>query len=395
MDPVELRRRNFISEFPKQIASGLTIDSGDYHASLDKLLEMLDLDAIRADQAARRERNDPVQIGVGFSTYNEMCGLAPSRILGAIRYAAGGWESATIRFQPLGSVQVVTGTSPHGQGPRDSLVADRRRPARGRPGRGRGSARRHRCLSAWARHVRQPLAGRRRRRALARKPEGDREGAPDRRPPIRGRTGRSRVQGGRVPGQGRSAEGRWRSRRSLSKRGRRTTFPTGWSRGWRRRRSTTRPTSPGRGARTPPSSKSTPRPATRASSATSRSTTAAPSSIPLIVDGQIHGGVTQGIATALYEEGALRRRGQPDDDEHDDLPRPVGSRGAELRARPHRDQEPDQSARRQGRGRDRHDRRRTRGRERGDRRTLASRRHGHRDADDTGASLARDRGGEG
>ena len=116
MDRVELRRRNFISEFPKQIASGLTIDSGDYHASLDKLLEMLDLDAIHADQAARRERNDPVQIGVGFSTYNEMCGLAPSRILGAIRYAAGGWESATIRFQPLGSVQVVTGTSPHGQG---------------------------------------------------------------------------------------------------------------------------------------------------------------------------------------------------------------------------------------------------------------------------------------
>ncbi len=116
MDPVELRRRNFITEFPKTIASGLTIDSGDYVASLDKLLEMLDLDAIRADQAARRLSGATVQIGVGFSTYNEMCGLAPSRILGAIRYAAGGWESATIRFQPLGSVQVVTGTSPHGQG---------------------------------------------------------------------------------------------------------------------------------------------------------------------------------------------------------------------------------------------------------------------------------------
>ena len=71
---------------------------------------------------------------------------------------------------------------------------------------------------------------------------------------------------------------------------------------------------------------------------------------PLIVDGQIHGGVTQGIATALYEEGALRRRGQPDDDEHDDVPRPVGGRGSELRARPHRDEEPDQSARREGRG---------------------------------------------
>ncbi len=115
MDSLELRRRNFISEFPKTISSGLTIDSGDYHASLDKLLEVLDLDAFRSEQRSRRDRGDAKQLGVGFSTYTEMCGLAPSRILGAIRYAAGGWESATIRFQPLGSVQVVTGTSPHGQ----------------------------------------------------------------------------------------------------------------------------------------------------------------------------------------------------------------------------------------------------------------------------------------
>ena len=115
IDPVELRRRNFITEFPAQLASGLTIDSGDYHASLDRLLELLDLDSIRKEQAERRERGDAKLLGVGFSTYNEMCGLAPSRILGAIRYAVGGWDSATIRVQPLGSVQVVTGTSPHGQ----------------------------------------------------------------------------------------------------------------------------------------------------------------------------------------------------------------------------------------------------------------------------------------
>ena len=115
IDPIELRRKNFISEFPHTMASGLTIDAGDYQASLDRLLEMLDLDAIRAEQEARRSSGDAKQIGVGFSTYNEMCGLAPSRILGAIRYAVGGWDSATIRFQPLGSIQVVTGTSPHGQ----------------------------------------------------------------------------------------------------------------------------------------------------------------------------------------------------------------------------------------------------------------------------------------
>ena len=116
MDRVELRRKNFITDFPATLASGLTIDSGDYVASLDRLLEHLGLGEIEAEQQARRERGDEKQIGVGFSTYNEMCGLAPSRILGAIRYAAGGWETATIRCLPTGTFQVVTGTSPHGQG---------------------------------------------------------------------------------------------------------------------------------------------------------------------------------------------------------------------------------------------------------------------------------------
>jgi aerobic carbon-monoxide dehydrogenase large subunit len=127
MNRVELRRKNFIKEFPATMGSGLTIDSGDYEASLDKLLERLDLDAIRAEQAKRRDKGSVKQLGVGFSTYNEMCGLAPSRILGAIRYAAGGWEQATIRYLPTGSVEVVTGTSPHGQGHETSwaqIVAD-------------------------------------------------------------------------------------------------------------------------------------------------------------------------------------------------------------------------------------------------------------------------------
>jgi aerobic carbon-monoxide dehydrogenase large subunit len=127
VDKVELRRKNFIKEFPATMASGLTVDAGDYEASLDKLLEALDLDGIRAEQAKRRENGSPRQVGVGFSTYNEMCGLAPSRILGAVRYAAGGWDTATIRYLPTGSVQVITGTSPHGQGHETSwsqIVAD-------------------------------------------------------------------------------------------------------------------------------------------------------------------------------------------------------------------------------------------------------------------------------
>jgi carbon-monoxide dehydrogenase large subunit len=115
-DPVELRRQNFITEFPKELASGLTIDSGDFTAALDRALELLDYDDLRRSQEERRERGDTKLLGIGFSTYVEMCGLAPSRILGAIRYGAGGWDAATIRCLPTGTVQVLTGTSPHGQG---------------------------------------------------------------------------------------------------------------------------------------------------------------------------------------------------------------------------------------------------------------------------------------
>jgi carbon-monoxide dehydrogenase large subunit len=116
MDPVELRRKNFITEFPKTIAAGLEIDSGDFHGALDKALELADYEGLRREQAERRERGDGKQLGIGLATYTEMCGLAPSRILGVLLYAAGGWDAATIRCLPTGSVQVFIGTSPHGQG---------------------------------------------------------------------------------------------------------------------------------------------------------------------------------------------------------------------------------------------------------------------------------------
>ncbi len=127
-DPVEIRRLNFITEFPNDIASGLTIDSGDYHASLDRALELVGYDEVRAEQAARRESGSPKLLGIGFSTYVEMCGLAPSRILGALRYGAGGWESVNVRCLPTGTVQVMSGTTPHGQGHATTfsqIVADR------------------------------------------------------------------------------------------------------------------------------------------------------------------------------------------------------------------------------------------------------------------------------
>ena len=124
----ELRRLNFIREFPATIAAGLTIDSGDYDALLDRALENAGYESLRAEQAERRASGDPKRLGIGFSTYVEMCGLAPSKILGAIRYGAGGWDAATIRCLPTGTVQVLIGTSPHGQGHETTMaqiVADR------------------------------------------------------------------------------------------------------------------------------------------------------------------------------------------------------------------------------------------------------------------------------
>jgi carbon-monoxide dehydrogenase large subunit len=116
LDPAEIRRRNFITEFPYTLASGLEIDSGDFVGALDRALELVGYDDLRREQAERRENGGAKELGIGLSTYTEMCGLAPSRILGAILYAAGGWDAATIRCLPTGSVQVFIGTSPHGQG---------------------------------------------------------------------------------------------------------------------------------------------------------------------------------------------------------------------------------------------------------------------------------------
>lgn len=130
IDPIELRRRNWIGhdEFPFTTVAGLTYDSGNYEAATDKALATFDYDGLRAEQARRRDSHDPVQLGIGVSTYTEMCGLAPSRVLGSLRYAAGGWEAASVRMLATGKVEVVTGTSPHGQGHETSwsqIVADK------------------------------------------------------------------------------------------------------------------------------------------------------------------------------------------------------------------------------------------------------------------------------
>ena len=118
VDPLELRKRNWIqhSEFPYTTIAGLTYDSGNYEAATAKAVELFGYDDLRKEQAERRASGDPVQLGIGISTFTEMCGLAPSRVLGALSYGAGGWEHAAIRMLPTGKVEVVTGTSAHGQG---------------------------------------------------------------------------------------------------------------------------------------------------------------------------------------------------------------------------------------------------------------------------------------
>jgi aerobic carbon-monoxide dehydrogenase large subunit len=118
MDRLDLRRRNFIpaDEFPFETALGIVYDSGDYAGTLDKLLEHFDLQEFRAEQ--ERLRGQGVHRGVGFSTWVEVCGLAPSRAVGpqGVGLQAAFWESANVRVTPTGSAIVYTGTSPHGQG---------------------------------------------------------------------------------------------------------------------------------------------------------------------------------------------------------------------------------------------------------------------------------------
>src|SRR5207253_2639826 len=113
---VELRRRNFISpdQFPYQTPVAVMYDSGNYAGALDKALEILNYGAFRREQDKLRQQGR--YLGVGFSTYVEACGLAPSQVAGALGAQAGLYESATVRVHPTGKVTVFTGSHSHGQG---------------------------------------------------------------------------------------------------------------------------------------------------------------------------------------------------------------------------------------------------------------------------------------
>lgn len=117
IDPADVRRRNFIPRFSEGFptVAGLVFDSGDYEPALDKALDLAGYDALRKEQWTRRQAGSTTHLGIGLSSYMEICGLAPSKIVGALGGVAGGWESATVRMLATGKVEVVTGTTPHGQ----------------------------------------------------------------------------------------------------------------------------------------------------------------------------------------------------------------------------------------------------------------------------------------
>ena len=117
MDPAELRLKNFIGneEFPYATATGLSYDSGDYAAPLKKALDMVDYAGLRREQAEAKKAGR--LFGIGLSTYGEICAFGPSPAT-----PAGGWESATVKIEPGGQVTVLTGVSPHGQGQETSFA---------------------------------------------------------------------------------------------------------------------------------------------------------------------------------------------------------------------------------------------------------------------------------
>jgi carbon-monoxide dehydrogenase large subunit len=114
LDPADLRKRNFIKSFPHQTPVIMAYDAGDYNASLKKAMEIAD---VKSFGKRKREsaRNGKLR-GIGYSTYIEACGIAPSQAVGSLGAGVGLWESAEVRVNPTGSVEVLTGSHAHGQG---------------------------------------------------------------------------------------------------------------------------------------------------------------------------------------------------------------------------------------------------------------------------------------
>ncbi|ESR22470.1 xanthine dehydrogenase family protein molybdopterin-binding subunit [Lutibaculum baratangense] len=126
IDPASFRKRNFVKKFPHQTPVIMSYDIGDYAASLNKALELIDYKGVgkRKREALKRGK----LLGVGLSAYIEACGIAPSKAVGSLGAGVGLWESAEVRVNPVGTVEVLTGSHSHGQGHETTfaqLVCDR------------------------------------------------------------------------------------------------------------------------------------------------------------------------------------------------------------------------------------------------------------------------------
>lgn len=116
-DPAEIRRQNFLPRgegVPN--AAGIPYDSADYEKALDRALELVGYDEIRAEQARRRPSGEGLRLGVGISSYVDAAGIGPSAVLEMGNYESSGWESGQVRILASGDVEVLTGSQPNGQG---------------------------------------------------------------------------------------------------------------------------------------------------------------------------------------------------------------------------------------------------------------------------------------
>src|SRR4029078_1178935 len=110
VDPMELRKRNFIQaeQFPYTAFSGLVYDSGDHLAAAEKAAGVADYEGLRAKQQTQTVPASTKRLGIGLSSYFEMCGLAPSRVLASLNSGAGGWGTATVRVLPTHKIPAVS-----------------------------------------------------------------------------------------------------------------------------------------------------------------------------------------------------------------------------------------------------------------------------------------------
>ena len=226
VDPAELRRKNFITSFPYQTPVIMAYDIGDFGASLDAAMKAIDYAGFPARKA--KAKSEGKLRGIGFSCYIEACGIAPSKAVGSLGAGVGLWESAEVRVNPVGTIEVLTGSHSHGQGHETTFCAAGRGAARRSDQPGPDRPRRHRQGAVRHGHLRLALDRGRRHRHHQGDGEGRGQGQEDRsasrwrRPRA---TSSSRTASSRSPAPTSRSRCRWSRSPPIP----RTICPTAWS----------------------------------------------------------------------------------------------------------------------------------------------------------------------